>query len=166
MGQSSQRFTTAPVERNQVTAVWKRFPVEFRVFDMCPELHSFIHEEQIQIRLECLLLESVKWSLSIKLRDDVPSLLCQRSLTRDLRIIFDPFFPKWPISIYVHLSSSILILWPEYFKYKHLFPYLLNTIPNDYPLSPGFLQKPPNCFGSFRTYPSPPPPFFFSLGCS
>ena len=46
------------------------FPVEFRVFDMCPELHSFTHDEQIQSCLEFLL--SVTLSLSIYLKDDAP----------------------------------------------------------------------------------------------
>lgn len=47
----------------QVTAFWRGFPVECRIFDMYPDFHSFTHDEQVQSCLEFLLL--VKLSLSL-----------------------------------------------------------------------------------------------------
>lgn len=68
---SHQRFMTALMENKQLIAFWRDFLVEFKVFELFPDLHRLTHDEQKQSCLEFLL--SVELSLSILLRDyDLP----------------------------------------------------------------------------------------------
>ena len=50
---------TMPMKDSQVTAIWRGFPIEFKVIDMYPDLHGFTQDEQIQ--------SCIKFLLSVKL---------------------------------------------------------------------------------------------------